>query len=242
MKLMTSLENQAIAATLELKALLEIDPNNRRGAWHGRLMTCLPQAIFSCGEPDIIFNSAGFTYYNLEIPTIDAEGNITGDNKRYHLPELIDTFLITEGVGIVLEARHPQQTIDMSYGDILGFHLHRTFAEPQEHIFQTDKPAIDIIREGAEIIIEQISEQILPANTLSLLEAVLQHFGVATPEIKLLYFPETQQHELIFSLEADSFSAQETQLLLQKLGWFLPRYYSYSISDLNNLVSQTSYH
>lgn len=227
-------ENQAasLAATQELRALFEIANTNRQAAWYNRLVTCLPHVILTSGKPEIIFNSAGFTYYNLELTeTIPEDSTVTS----YTIPELIDTFLINEGVGIAIEAHSPKRAIDLSYGDVLGFHLYRTFAEPEGHLFKTDKPHALIIREGADILISDVPTQILPATSIDLLEAVMQHFGINDPKVKLVYLPETEQHELVFSFDMNQFPHTKTQALIQKLGWFLPRYYSYLACDLDNL-------
>ncbi|KTD31675.1 hypothetical protein Lmor_2551 [Legionella moravica] len=230
-ELMDALKNKsaAISATQELKALFEIDKNNRQAAWHNRLITCLPHAIFICGEPEIIFNPAGLTYYNLEFSENISEDLFS--KHCYTIPELIDSFLINEGVGISIEARKPNQAIDLSYGDVLGFHLYRTFAEPEEHLFKTDKPHATMLPEGTDIHISNVPKQILPTASINLLEAIMQHFGINDPQIKLLYLPETDQHEIAFSINTNQFPSKTLQALLQKLGWFLPRYYSYLACD-----------
>ncbi|WP_454783891.1 hypothetical protein [Legionella sp. WA2024007413] len=228
-------ENRALSfsATQELRALFEIDSTNRKSAWYNRLITCLPHAIFTSGEPEIIFNPAGLTYYNLELPeSIPEDGSTI---TSYTIPELIDTFLINEGVGITIEARNPRQAIDLSYGDILGFHLYRTFAEPKDHPFKTDKPHAHIIRGGTDILISDVPAQILPSTSIKLLEAILQHFGINDAKVKLVYLPENDQHELVFSINKNQFTSSKTQALLEKLGWFLPRYYSYLACDLNDV-------
>lgn len=158
---------------------------------------------------------------------------------HYTLPDLIDTFLINEGVGIAIEAHNPAQAIDLSYGEVLGFYLHRTFAEPEDHPFKTDKPHARIIRAGADILINDVPEQVLPASSVKLLDAIMRHFGIKDPQIKLVYLPETQQYELVFSIDTEHFTPSKTQTLIQKLGWFLPRYYSYLACDLNNVSSLT---
>ncbi|MCL9684208.1 hypothetical protein [Legionella maioricensis] len=222
----------SVSATQELRALLEIDNANRRASWYNCLTNCLPYAIFTSGEPEIIFNPAGLTYYNLELTGIVEDHSII---KSYTIPELIDAFLINEGVGIVIEARNPKQAIDLSYGDILGYHLYRTFAEPEEHLFNTNKPHVSIIREGIDILISDVPKQILPTNSIELLEAIMQHYGLNDPKVKLIYLPETEQHELVFSIDKNQLAPSKIQALLQKLGWFLPRYYSYLVCDLNNV-------
>lgn len=221
----------AIAATLELNALFEIDKTHRKTAWHHRLMNCLPHALFHSGEPEIIFNKAGLTYFNLQLShTAEPERN---DKTTYSIPELIDSFLIAEGTGIAIEARNPKQAIDMSYGDILGFHLHRTFAEPAKHLFQSDKPRAQVISADAEVLINDVPPEILPTVSLKLLQEIMRHFGVDEPSIKWLYLPETEQNELVFSIKPALFTAEQTQALMKRLGWFLPRYYSYLACDID---------
>lgn len=230
-------ENKAASslATQELRALFKIDPINRKDAWYHRLITCLPHAIFTSGEPEILFNPAGLTYYNLELTEAIPEKNSTITN--YTIPDLIDSFLINEGVGIAIEARNPKQAIDLSYGDVLGFHLYRTFTEPEDHPFKTDKPRAHIIREGADILISDVPGQILPTTSIKLLEGIMQHFGINDTTVKLVYLPETEQHELVFPIDKNQFEPSKIQALLQKLGWFLPRYYSFLACDLNNVPS-----
>ncbi|MCW8472101.1 hypothetical protein OQJ19_15820 [Fluoribacter gormanii] len=239
---MDTLENKpaSVSATQELKALFEIDKTNRQATWYNRLMTCLPYAIFTSGEPEIIFNPAGLTFYNLELTETLSEVGSTV--TRYTIPELIDTFLINEGVGIAIEARNPKQAIDLSYGDVLGFHLYRTFAEPENHPFKTDKPHAHIIRKDVDIIISDVPAQILPTTSIKLLEAIMQHFGINDAQVKLVYLPETEQQELVFSIDKNQFEPRKMQELLQKMGWFLPRYYSYLACDLNNVSFQVGKH
>lgn len=195
---MNTLENKAtsVSATQELRALLEIENVNRRASWYNCLTNCLTYAIFTSGEPEIIFNSAGLTYYNLELTSITEDCSIV---TSYTIPELIDRFLINEGVGIAIEAGNPKQAIDLSYGDILGFHLYRTFSEPEDHLFKTNKPHVSIIREGIDILIRDVPEQILPPISIELLEAIMRHYGLNDAKVKLIYLPETEQHELVFS-------------------------------------------
>ncbi|VEB37880.1 Uncharacterised protein [Legionella sainthelensi] len=234
-------ENKAtsVSATQELRALFEINNTNRQAAWYQRLITCLPYAVFTSGEPEIIFNPAGLTYYNLELrETISKDNSI----PSYTIPELIDTFLINEGVGIAIEARNAKQAIDLSYGDVLGFHLYRTFAEPEDHPFKTNKPHASIIREGTDILISDVPAQILPANSIKLLEAIMLHFGIQEAKIKLAYLPETEQHELVFSIDKNQFAPGKIKVLIQKLGWFLPRYYSYLACDLNDVFPLVGKH
>ncbi|MFJ1267707.1 hypothetical protein ACD661_03930 [Legionella lytica] len=232
---MDTSENKAttVSATQELRALFEIDTINRKTAWYSRLISCLPHAIFTSGKPEIIFNPEGLTYYNLELAETLHEENRS--ITSYTIPELIDTFLINEGIGIAIEARNPKQAIDLSYGDVLGFHLYRTFAEPEDHPFRTEKPHPDILLEGADILICDVPAQILPATSIKLLEAIMQHFGISDGQIKLVYFPENDQHELVFSIDKNQFEPSEQYALIQQLGWFLPRYYSYFACDLNNI-------
>ena len=227
----------SIAATQELRALFEITKTNRQSAWHTRLITCLPHAIFTSASPEIIFNPAGLTYYNLVLAQTTPEND--GAITHYTLPDLIDTFLINEGVGVAIEAHNPAQAIDLSYGEVLGFYLHRTFAEPEDHPFKTDKPHARTIRAGTDILINDVPEQILPSASVKLLDAIMRHFGIKNPQIKLVYLPETQQYELVFSIDTELFSPSKTQTLIQKLGWFLPRYYSYLACDLNNVSPLT---
>lgn len=233
-------KSASVSATKVLRALFEIDKNNRQAAWYNHLMMYLPHAIFTSGEPEIIFNPAGFTYYNLELPETIPEESAT--IKNYTIPELIDTFLISEGVGIAIEASNPKQAIDLSYGDVLGFYLYRTFAEPEDHPFKTDKPRAHTIREGTNLLISDVPAQILPPTTRTLFEALMQHFGIKEPRIKLIYLPETEQHELAFSIDKNQFTPDKMHELLQKLGWFLPRYYSYLACDLNTLSSTVEKH
>ena len=228
-------ESASVIASKELKALFEITNTNRRTAWHHRLIACLPHAVFSAGKPEIIYNDSGLTYYNLEL---DEDISKSSENaNRYTVPELIDTFLINEGVGIAIEARNPERAIDLSYGDVLGYHLYRTFAEPDDHPFKTDKPRAQRIREGADILINHVPAEVLPAASIKLFEGIMAHFAINDPQIKLIYLPETDQHELVFSVNKEQLSPRKTQTLMQTLGWFLPRYYSYLATDMNDIAS-----
>jgi hypothetical protein len=222
----------SVSATKELRALLEIELTNRGASWYHCLTRCLPYALFTSGEPEILFNPAGLTYYNLELTSIPEDPSlITG----HTIPELIDTFLINEGVGIAIEARNPKQAIDISYGDLLGFHLYRTFGEPEDHLFKTNTPHASVIRQGIDILISAVPEDILPTTSLELLDAIVQHYGLEDARIKLIYLPETVQYELVFSIGNNQLTPRKKQALLQKLGWFLPRYYSCLICDLSTV-------
>lgn len=228
-------QTSAISATQELNALFKIDRTNRQTAWYYRLAACLPHAIFTSGQPEIIFNRAGFTYYNLELAQNIPKAN--NSTTHYTIPELVDTFLINEGVGIAIEARTPEHTLDLSHGDILGFHLYRTFAEPEDHPFKTDQAPAHCIPKGADLIINEVPAKVLPESTVKLLKDIMHHFGVKNAQIKLIHLPETKQNELVFSIDKNQIAPNKAQELLQKLGWFLPRYYSYLACDLNDVSS-----
>lgn len=216
--------------TREIAALLSIPQENRRHAWFARLASCLPHATFEGGTPELVYNPDGFTYFSLELPQ-------TKDDKQpYTILELAYKFVLPEGVGVIIEARDPEKTLDLSYGDILGLTLNGSFGEPNAHLFKTDGPRCKTLPPGTECLLSEPPESVLPSQTKALLLEIMAHYEIKAPEIKLAYLPAREQHELLFSITPQIMKSTEAALELSKrIGWFLPRYYAYLCCDIEGV-------
>lgn len=63
----------------------------------------------------------------------------------------------------------------------------------------------------------------------------MKHYGLNDGKVKLIYLPDTERDELVFSIDKNQLAPSKIQTMIQKSGWLLPGYYSYLVCDLNNV-------
>lgn len=205
--------------TQALLSLVEIPAEERDAEWAGRFLADLPQASFRCGTPQVIAGPDGFPYFQLFLPQ-------SGEKFQcYVIEHMIDDFLLERGYGVVINPGSGQPDWVLTYGDILNYHLNKSFLT-QDGLFSTNKS--DEIIQG-EVLVGQPSELILPAETRALLRDFFVLNGIEDPKILLLSRQNGDEvtMDLAFNITPEGFESDlHYRNMMQTVTWYLPRHYS----------------
>jgi hypothetical protein len=214
-----------LAKTNELYHLMTVPKPNRDEAWDAAFLANLSAASFRCGTPQIIQGPDGFPYFQLFLP----EPGVSF--QCFVIDRMKDDFLLERGLGVVINPTPAGPDWVFSYGDIVNFALNNEFYTTEETPFS--KAVNDEVIEGEEqVLVGQPNETLLPQATRDVLREYLQSNGVATPKIVLLMRRlgngDGISQDLAFNITPHDFGNEaEYRSVMQQLGWFLPRHYSF---------------
>ena len=216
-----------LAKTDILHTLLQIQPQKRDENWEKSFLEALPQASFRCGDPQIITGPDGFSYFQLFLPE---------PNKAFQcfvIDNMKDDFLLSLGLGVVINPTPSGADWVLTYGDIVNYHLHKVFYTNSAPFSATAKSKVS---DNEEALVTQPSSSFLPHQAREVIAKFLKNRGVENPKILLLtrWNQVTKQmtQELVFNLVPQYFANEESyQNVMHSLGWYLPRQYIFSGVD-----------
>lgn len=203
--------------------LLKAPKADRDDQWVSKFLSHVAEAAFISGEPQVIKGPDGFPYFQFFLPKGDQP------TEYYVLSDMLDDFLLENGFGIALEPRNNQVEWILSYGDLMHYAIHRTFAIPTEHLFGKGEQADETIDGKEHIKTLDPPTYILPEKSRKVIKGFLEAQGVKDPKVCLLDRSESGKgRELAFSLVPWQFANDNKyHQTMEVLGWFLPSYYSY---------------
>jgi len=209
--------------TAQVETLLNMPEEERNKEWLAALYLAAEEASFKCISPQVIQGPDGFPYVKLELP-------VQGETFQcYVIKHMKDDFLLEQGFGVAILGNKNKPLWVFSYGDILNYHLHGSFGAVNA-IF-TEKRHDEETTGSENINAGEPSEQILPACARNVIANFLKQRYEA-PMVALLAHADEGNYELAFNCTPAKFSDMETfREVLQEIGWFLPRYYSYCAVD-----------
>ncbi|WP_037500893.1 hypothetical protein [Sphingobacterium deserti] len=215
---MGNLEHTAI-----IDQLLRVPREERNDDWVGNFLSHVATASFACGEPQVIQGPDNFPYFQIFIPEANKPF------QCYVLEHMLNDFLLENGLGVALEPRGGEVEWVLSYGDLLHYSVHRTFAIPPDHPFGKAKEGDETIQSDEEMLVGSPSEHVLPKLARHVIKSFLQAQGVQDPKVCLIDRSKNDKgQDLVFNLVPWQFESQQHyRAIMQALGWFLPRYYSY---------------
>lgn len=214
-----------LAKTGALYELVAVAPPDRDEDWSAAFLANLSAASFRCGNPQIIQGPDGFPYFQLFLPEPGV------GFQCYVIDRMKDDFLLERGLGVVINPTNAGPDWVLSYGDILNFHLNKEFYTTGETPFSKEITD-EVIETNEDVMIGQPSEVLLPTVARSVLRAFLQSKGVGTPKIMLMMRHLSDgtgiSQDLAFNITPDKFTSEELyRSVMQHIGWFLPRHYSF---------------
>lgn len=214
-----------LAKTEILYKLVETPQNERDETWQNAFLENISQASFSCGNPQIITGPDGFSYFQLFLPEPNQSF------QCYVIERMKDDFLLSSGFGVVINPTATNADWVLSYGDVLNFHLNKTFYTTTETPFSTER-GVETITEDEEVMIGQPSEAILPQQTRHVIAEFLKMNGVKTPKILLMMRHRQDgngvSQDIVFNLTPKDFKDDSTyRTVMQTISWYLPRHYSF---------------
>ncbi|TDS12164.1 hypothetical protein [Sphingobacterium paludis] len=220
-------EQNAYLGNLEHTAiidqLLRVPREERNDDWVGNFLSHVGTASFACGEPQVIQGPDNFPYFQIFVPEANKPF------QCYVLEHMLDDFLLENGFGVALEPKGGEVEWVLSYGDLLHYSVHRTFAIPQDHPFGKASEGDETIQSDEEMLVGAPSEFVLPPLARNVIKSFLQAQGVQDPKVCIIDRAQTGKgQDLVFNIVPWQFESQaHYRAIMQALGWFLPRYYSY---------------
>lgn len=200
--------------------LIKVSPEDRDEQWQKSFLENIVHASFRCGDPQIIIGPDGFPYFQLLIPKPNESF------QCYVIDRMKDDYLLESGYGVVINPDAGQPDWVLSYGDIMNLDLNGSFYTTGPTPFSTAKQD-ETIENNENVLVGQPSEYILSKLNRSVLREFLIFNGVTSPKVFLMSRSNGAQ-ELVFNLTPEDFESEEIfRDLMQRLGWFLPRHYSY---------------
>jgi hypothetical protein len=214
-----------LAKTNEVYHLVAVPKQDRDEAWDAALLANLPTASFRCGSPQIIQGPDGFPYFQLFLP----EPGVSF--QCYVIDRMKDDFLLERGLGVVINPSQVGPDWVLSYGDIVNFALTREFYTSVETPF-SKAVSDEVIATEEKVLAGQPSEALLPKAVRTVLREYLQTNGIATPKVALLMRPLGNgtgvSQDIAFNITPDDFGSEALyRNVMQQIGWFLPRHYSF---------------
>lgn len=219
--------------TYILYELIQIPPAERDEKWQQKFLENIGHASFRCGDPQVVTGPDGLPYFQLFLPE---------PNQRfqcYAIDNMKDDFLLSSGLGVVINLIDNKPDWVLSYGDILNFHLNKTFYTTTATDF-SNNIGNETITEDEKVMVGQPSEILLPQQTRQLLADFLKTNGVATPKVLLMMRHKKDgtgvSQDLVFNVTPHNFKEEATyKSIMQAIGWYLPKHYSYMSMDENSL-------
>lgn len=213
--------------------LVQTPQNERDETWQQEFLENIGQASFRSGDPQIITGPDGFPYFQLFLPEPNKSF------QCYVIDKMKDDFLLASGFGVVINPTPNSADWVLSYGDILNFNLNQTFYTTTETAFSKEKND-ETIPENEKVMIGQPSETILPKQTRNLISDFLKMNGVKAPKILLMMRHRQDgngvSQDIVFNLTPKNFKDENTyRTVMQTIGWYLPRHYSFVGMDEQSL-------
>ncbi len=209
--------------TALVKSLLETPKENRGDDWVISFLSHVATASFICGEPQVIEGPDKFPYFQIFLPKPATSF------QCYVIENMIEDFLLENGFGVALEPKGNEVEWVLTYGDLLHYSVHKTFAYPTNHAFVKYSNDNEVLDVNEQVLVGAPSESILPAFARKVIKSFLQTQGVEEPKVCLINRQEySKGQHLVFNIVPWQFESEaHYQSVLRALGWFLPGYYSF---------------
>lgn len=213
--------------------LVQTPKAERDDKWNEKFLENIVQASFRAGDPQVETGPDGFPYFRLFLP----EPHKTF--QCFVIDRMKDDFLLTSGLGVVVNPVPNGADWVFSYGDILNLYLNKTFYTLSETPFS--KETIDeVLAEDEEVMIGQPAESILPHQARKIIAAFLKANGVMSPRIALMMRHKKDgsgmTQDLVFNLPPEMLQDEKQHHgILHALSWYLPRHYSIVAMDEKSL-------
>jgi hypothetical protein len=203
--------------------LINVPHEERDDLWRETFLENIIHASFRCVDPQVITGPDGFPYVQLLMPK-PAESF-----QCYVIDRMKDDFLLDRGYGLVINPEGGQPDWVLTYGDIVNLDLNGTFYTNGHTQFSASRQ--DETIEGEEnVLVGAPSDLILTSRHRAILREFLMGNGISSPKVFLMSrtINDTVSQELVFNLTPSNFETEEDfRYVMQCLGWFLPRHYSF---------------
>ena len=238
-------DKKRLQKTQIIQMLLSQSPDKRNEYWQKQFFGNLPEAYLALRQPDVLQGPDGFPYLQMTIP------NPYQAFESYTLESAIEKYTLREGLGAVIylteDALEPEWVF--SYGDLLNYSLNGDFyRESPEIQFRkftpdsalgavnslSDKVKTEQFPAGMQWVEGPPAEKIFPAVARAALKAFLETHGMTMPKYALIQYLHEGKlvADLVLNVLPQNFANQQVyEYIMNSIGWFLPRYYSFCTMD-----------
>lgn len=211
---------------LEKTALLDnlfLTPHEQRNPeWQTAFLSNIEDASFACSDPQVMSGPDGFPYFVLNTPEPNKEF------QCFVVKHMVPDFILENGIGIVVNPSKGQPDWVFTYGELVNYHLRKEFySESKNWYIQTENQ----VNGDEQLLVAQPSEYIIPLQTRNIMKQYLKQYTNAEVKILLTNRAEGEEflQQLVFNLTPSDFQTEENfNGVMQNLGWFLPRHYTYA--------------
>ena len=212
--------------TATIAALLQVSHEERDDAWRARFWENLPDASFSCGDPQVIQGPDGWNYFVLKIPESGKQF------QCFVLRKLIPQFLLEQGLGVAINPTSESVDWVINYGQLLGFHQLGEFC-PQP---PGPEPAND-----EQEMVSAASEALLPQVTRNAMKRYFGEWGLDGVRVALSTKIPSGQRELVFVVDQALFKQQDRlHAFMEHLDWFTPPGLGFTLTGSANSNFQSA--
>lgn len=208
--------------TAALDKLFAIPHEQRDNNWQQSFLENVEEASFECNDPQVISGPDGFPYFVLNLPEANKEF------QCYVIKHMVPGFILDNGLGVVINPSKGQPDWVFTYGELINYHLRNEFYTDSKNWYvQTE----NTLKENTEMLIGQPSEYVIPSQTRNILKKYLKQYTDVEVKFLLTNRPEGEEflQQLVFNLTPSDFQSEEHfNGVMQNLGWFLPRHYTYA--------------
>jgi|GEM_PF-639889 len=205
--------------------LCSVPHEKRDEKWFMEFIANVPFASFKSADPQVITGPDGFPYFHLELPEPGVQF------QCYVVDNMVYDFLLSNGLGVVVNAKDGQPDWVFTYGDIVNYAVKKDFYNKDNTNFnRAGEEQITPTDMNNNVMVGQPSEFILPNPARAVLRSFLQFKQVQEPKVLLMTIQTPDKREaqdLVFNFTPQNFSSEEEfQGTVQQMQWFLPRHYS----------------
>ena len=212
-------------ATETVTSLLQVEQARRDASWHAAFYQCIQTAGFEGGEPAIITDAEGHSFFVLKTPAPGQpfEAICIRDSLN---------FLLEKGFGIAINPTDTYAEWLFSYGDMVNLHISNCFVTNTatadvRHIEMTKR--VEVVKKGEDIMLAQPSDRYLPVQARVVIRKLLQQKGIRHPKTLLMCRKKGGHmiEELAFNVyPADFADTRQRDELMETIAWYLPSHYT----------------
>lgn len=210
--------------TIIIDNLLTVPFGERDELWRDTFLNNIAECTLKLADTEVVIGPDGYPYFQLE--SVPKDQNFQAFVIRNRLLD----FVLPKGFGIAINTQNENPDWIFTYGDLVNYSLNDEFYTDESVFSQKNEKTI--IGKDEDILVGQPSELILPTILRTQLREFLDHYGVKNPKIMLIarnYKDENKvSQDLVFNIVPNQFRTEkEFSGLMDAIGWFLPRHYSY---------------
>lgn len=213
-----------------IRGLCEVPKINRDDKWKQVFFKNISNASFRCGSPQVIKGPDENLYFNLLLPEPNKEF------ECFVVNNMISDYLLSDGLGIAINADKEEPDWVFSYGDIVDFYLNKQFYSNKITNPFTGT-VTDIMLHNNRLRIGHPSETYLPQDARKVIRDYLASWGLDIKFCLMLWIDKDNKLTLTFNILPTMFKKPDLESVntfLHFFSWYFPRHYKLVCMEEND--------